>query len=265
MSARHHLVTCASLVVLFACSHASVNRPVGDSSGTVSVGGKDRTYVAHVPAGAANDSVALVLAFHGDGGNGADFRKSLQLETETGDEAIVIYPDAGKSQGGDASFDIDTQVDNPDVAFVDALLAKYAADYEITKVYALGHSRGAYFVNHLACYRGSKLAAIAAFSGGGPYAAPYSGGKLQCPDVPTAALVVNGLADDTVDPSEGQKSIDQWTRTLSCGAGTKLVDPSPCMTFDDCMKPVEDCKVPGLTHALWDQGVKTAWSFFKDQ
>lgn len=239
-----------------ACDKAGAT---GDFEETLEVAGKTRSYVIHIPTEAATKTVALVFAFHGDGGNGKSLRQSLKLEEQTKGEAIVVYPTA---DGG--SFDLEKQGDaNADIAFVDALITKLKAEHCITKVFATGFSRGAYFTNHLGCYRGAELAAIAAHGGGGPYSAPYQNGDLQCPSAPTASLVVHGLEDKSVAPSEGQKSIDQWSRTLSCASTSKASEPSPCVIYDGCSKPLEVCKVPGLGHSIWDKGIEKTWSFFK--
>lgn len=241
----------------------SKDGPTGDSQETITVGSASRSYFVHVPTTAATKSVALVFAFHGDGGNGKSFRDGLKLEAHTKDDAIVVYPDA---QGGGKSFDDLTQGEsNQDLALFDAILAKYQESHCITRTFAFGHSRGAYFTNHLACYRGSKLAAISAHSGGGPHAAPYKDAKLNCPDVPTASMVIHGQADREVAPSEGQKSLDQWSRTLKCQSTTKDVEPSPCVAYDGCTKPLESCQIPGLGHGLWDKAAETTWDFFTAQ
>lgn len=233
--------------------------PTGDLEEKITVNGKERSYYVHIPPEAANKTVALVFAFHGDGGNGKGLSQSLELEEQTKAEAILAYPTA---EGG--SFDLEKQGDqNADIAFFDALVKKLQDSHCITKVFATGFSRGAYFTNHLGCYRGDKLAAIAAHGGGGPYSAPYQGGKLQCPSPPTASLIVHGLDDKSVAPTEGQKSIDQWSRTLECEATTQGTEPSPCVAFDGCKKPLEVCKIPGLGHTVWDKGMETTWSFFK--
>ncbi len=235
----------------------------GDSQETLTVAGKQRSFAVHIPSSAATKSVALVFAFHGDGGNGKGFRDGLKLEEQTKDEAIVVYPDA---QGGNKSFDDLTAGEgNEDVLLFDAIAKKYADSHCISRIFALGNSRGAYFTNHLACYRGSKLAAIAAHSGGGPHAAPYKDAKLNCPDAPTASLIIHGLADKSVAPAEAQKSLDQWSRTLQCKGSTAPVEPSPCVAYEGCSKPLESCQIPGLGHALWDQAVATSWKFFKAQ
>ena len=230
----------------------------GDLEEKITVGGAERSYFVHIPVEAATKSVALVFAFHGDGGTGKNLRDGLGLEQHTKEEAIVVYPDAN---GG--SFDIDTQDGNPDIAFFDAIKQKLQASHCITRVFATGFSRGAYFTNHLGCYRGDQLAAIASHNGGGPYAAPYKDGNLQCPSAPPSALVVNGLADQTVAKTESEKSIAQWTRTLGCKQTTKDTIPKPCATFDGCTKPMEWCPIPGLGHAVWDAGMEKTWRFFK--
>lgn len=234
--------------------------PTGDAQETVQVNGVERSFFAHVPTAAANRSVALVFAYHGDGGKGESLRKSLKLEEQTQDLAIVIYPDA---RGG--SFDIDTQQGNPDVAFFDAVVERYRASHCITKVFATGFSRGGYFANHLACYRGDKLAGVASHGSGGPYAAPYANGDLQCPSAPTASLVVHGLDDKSVQVSEADKTIKQWTRTLGCSDKTSASAPEPCVEYNGCKRPLEVCKVPGLGHSVWDQGIAKTWSFFQSQ
>lgn len=232
--------------------------PTGDLQEKISVGGTERSYVVHIPAEAASKTVALVFAFHGDGDTGQGLRGALGLEQHTKEEAIVVYPDANGP-----SFDIDTQQGNPDIALFDAITAKLQASHCITRVFVTGFSRGAYFTNHLACYRGDQLGAIAAHSGGGPYAAPYKDGNLDCPAAPTSVFIVNGLADEVVAKSEPEKSIAHWTRVLGCRPNTTDSAPKPCATFNGCTKPVEWCPIPGLGHSPWGPGMEKTWAFFK--
>jgi polyhydroxybutyrate depolymerase len=119
--------------------------------------------------------------------------------------------------------------------------------------------------NQLACKRGERIRAVATHSGGGPYenAGTYDDtGHLQCPGKAVASLVVHGLSDSTVLPSEGQKSIEHWSFANRCSGGSSPSAPSACVSMNGCFQPVVACKVPGLGHAMWSEGKRLTWSFF---
>lgn len=237
-------------------------------SQTITVAGVTRTYELTLPKTYdGKRAYPLVLVFHGDGGDGAGIRSSFDLEAESGDGAIVAYPD-----GEGASWKLDdVSSATSDIAFVDALIASLEKTYcvEGARVLLTGYSSGAYFVNQAACRTKSKIRGIVTFAGGGPYgvdAAEFDAqGDLQCPAPPVPALQVHGQDDFSVAVTEGHKSRDHWRRVNECQSSTTATDPSPCVAYDGCKRPEVWCLVPGLGHTIWGGGMgeKVTWGFFR--
>ena len=247
------------------CGAANGMAKPGPVSGlVVTVGAVKRTYALTVPSGYdAYRGYPLVFNFHSGGRNGAGARDYFAFEKLAGDKAVFVYPDGEKG-----NWDLDTPAaQNKDIAFFDALLAEIEANLcvDTSRVFATGSSMGAYLTNQLGCRRGDVLRAIAPHAGGGPWetGGPYDAeGHVICAQKAPAAMIFIGLADTNVDPSEGEKSIVQWSWANGCNMQSLPAAPSPCVAFQGCAKPVISCKVPGVGHKIWDQGPKATWDFF---
>lgn len=245
------------------------DKPVGKTgvlAQRVPVFGKTRSYTLVVPPSlAAGISYPLVYVLHGHGGSGAQARTTLDLESVAGGRAIFVYPD-GLSGG----WDLDSPASkNADVALFDATLTITQSNYcvDLHRVFVTGFSNGAYMANQLGCRRGDRIRAVASHAGGGPYemAGEYDEqGNLLCKGKPVGSLVVHGAADHTVEPTEGQKSIDHWTHANRC-SGSAPTSLQGCMLHQGCANPVMSCKVPGLGHSVWPQAKQLTWSFFDQQ
>lgn len=226
--------------------------------------GKPRSFLLVVPAGYDPRSpYPVVFGLHGNGGTAAGVRGQLDLERAAAGRAIFVYPQA---LGGGWDLDGETGK-NRDVALFDSILLELHGSLCVDerRIFVTGFSNGAYMANQLGCRRGERIRAVASHAGGGPYenAGRYDEqGHLLCPGKSVASLVVHGLADNGVSPSEGQKSIDHWSFANRCGAGWSKVEPSPCLARSGCYQPVVACKVPGLGHAVWPEGKRLTWSFF---
>lgn len=226
--------------------------------------GKPRAYTLVVPAGyQPKTPYPVVFGLHGNGGSAAGVRASLDLERHAQGHAIFVYPEG---IGGGWDLDSDT-AKNRDVALFDAILLTLHQSLCVDerRVFVTGFSNGAYMANQLACRRGERIRAVATHAGGGPYenAGSYDDrGHLLCPGKAVASLVVHGLADTSVAPSEGQKSVDHWSFANRCSGGSSPSGPSACAAMNGCFQPVVACKVPGLGHAMWTEGKRLTWSFF---
>ncbi|MBX3221027.1 MAG: hypothetical protein KF795_10955 [Labilithrix sp.] len=247
-----------------ACGKAAAK--TGVLTERVPVFGKSRSYTLVVPAGYAPSlSYPLVYVLHGHGGNGAQARRAMDLESAAGGKALFLYPD-----GLGGGWDLDSPASkNADVALFDATLAITQSRYcvDLHRVFVAGFSNGAYMANQLGCRRGDRVRAVATHAGGGPYetAGEYDEhGNLLCKGGPVASLVVHGTSDGTVGLAEGQKSIEHWTRANRC-AGSAPSSPQGCVSYGGCQRPVTACKVPGLGHSLWAQAKHVTWAFFDAQ
>lgn len=147
-----------------------------------------RSAVLHLPAEASSRRLALVIAFHGWGSNGARF------ERETGFDALadhrgfaVLYPSSAGPHW---------QISGPatDVTFIGALLARTeaVACIDRSRVYATGLSNGAGMVARLACDTSLGLA------GAVPVAGVYEEREPCNPTRPVSLLEVHGTADAVV-------------------------------------------------------------------
>jgi polyhydroxybutyrate depolymerase len=228
----------------------------------LTVGGATRTYSIAVPADYdATRSYPVIFAFHGDGGDGASARGAFKLEATHGNEAILVYPD-----GLNRTWDLDTWDDatNPDIRFMDALVAAVKATYCAASFYAVGFSRGGFFANHVGCHRGNLFRAVSSHGGGGPYDATLKNfdaqGNLICPTKPVPALLVIGANDGLLNDSNFSRKY--WTFANGCQTAAAATDPSPCVAQQGCQKPVEWCQIPGLGHGIWQNAAETTWKFF---
>ena len=147
----------------------------GDHRFSVAAGGRERSYLVHVPP-AASGAPAVILNFHGGGGEARAHQKYVRMDALADREGfIVVYPfgtgrfreklltwNAGTCCGSAARDNVD------DVGFVRALLDDLAArtPYDRARVYATGLSNGAMMVYRLAAELPDRIAAIAPVAGG---------------------------------------------------------------------------------------------------
>jgi polyhydroxybutyrate depolymerase len=242
----------------------------GLSTRTLTADGAKRTYDVFVPDSYDNQrSFPLVFVFHGDGGDGANIRASFPLEAEAAGGAIFVYPD-GESQ----TWQIDTAPGLAhDIAFIDAIVPDLAATHCVDKkrLVPVGFSKGAYFVNMLACLAKTSFAGVVAHSGGGPFGVDGSGtdfdgsGNLICPRPPIAAMQIIGDADGLL--GDAQTARDYWKRLNTCKGTSTAFAPSPCVSFDGCdaARPEIYCEIPGMGHSIWSSAPKATWTFIKSR
>ena len=147
----------------------------------VEVDGLIRSFITVVPDDYdPNIPYKLVFGFHGRTSPNEEVRRYYDLEPYATD-TIFIYP-SGLSQG-DGTFNWSDSGDAAgalrDYTFFDALLGLHAQYYciNLDKVFAVGHSLGAYFVNALAAPEGVNCAGLP------PWAAPSSR-KIASPRLP---------------------------------------------------------------------------------
>ena len=163
---------------------------------------------------------ALVLAFHGHGGNMRHSARSFALH-ELWPEAMVVYPQGlptptplvdaeGKHSGWQIS--PGTQNDR-DLKFVDAMLESLRAERTIDpkRVYAMGHSNGGAFTYLLWARRPDAFAAFAPVA-----ATPGRGGR---PAKPAPAIHIAGAKDTLVKFAWQEQTIRFARRLNECEEG----------------------------------------------
>ena len=239
-----------SLLLLFSgfgCADASMNRSAtqptalgpGDHVRTLTVDGKSRSYLVHVPPGYDTaKSAPVVLVFHGAMTNGPMMVKFCGLN-KTADSAgfVAVYPN-GVGLGSSILFFNAGGVARPmgqstnDVKFVAELLDDLAKvmNVDALRVYATGMSNGGMMCYRLAAELSDRIAAIA----------PVSGTQAveECnPKRPVPVIHFHGT-DDTIVPFGGPnqrtpkslkfKSVDDttklWARLDGCPAEPTITD-----------------------------------------
>lgn len=203
----------------------------GVVNGTIVVGGVPRTYVRVVPASYdASRAYPLILAWHGRTGSAGGARQYFRLEAQTGDAAIIVYPQGLSVSADPNDTGWELTADGRDVALYDALTADTTAAYCIGRTYSIGHSFGGYMSNALACFRGGagpgQVRAIAPIAGGGPFGA--------CSGGPVSAVVIHGRTDGVVEFAQGEASRTAWRTAAGCDATEAAVAPSPCVEYAGC-------------------------------
>lgn len=242
----------------------------------ITVGGLARSYVLVVPGDYdAARRYPLVVAMHGDGGDGASMRAGFAVESASGAGALVAYP-SGRNQTWDLYAPADS---DQDVAFLEALVASLAARFSVdtSRVFATGFSSGAFMANQMACRRPALFRAIASHGGGAPSeprdptATTWDGtGFTRCAGQTTgvAALVVHGKDDGVVSWESGSYSAKYWSTVNGCGnarvPASGVLGALGCERWQGCpaTTPVTMCSVDGLGHTVWNEGVKATWAFF---
>jgi len=185
-------------IFLFTCSAFAQKELNFDIEGT-----KRRAVVYE--GDAKTRKAPVVFVFHGHGGNALVAQRRLNFHAAW-KEALVVYmegipgvkgitDEAGALNGWQKNPD---ELGDRDVKFFDEVLKRLAKDYKTDekRIYAVGHSNGARFVNVLWAMRGEKLAALCSVAG--------QGGLMISDAVPRSVWMSMGERDRLV-PAEGQK------------------------------------------------------------
>jgi polyhydroxybutyrate depolymerase len=173
---------------------------------TLASGGLERHYRLHVPPHLPRDgTAALILVFHGRGGDGAGMERLTGFSALADrNEFVVAYPDGfGRSwNDGRASAGSSAQRgDIDDVAFIATLIDTLMAQLRLDprRIFATGLSNGAAFSHYLAANLAPRIAAVASVAGG--LAWPFA--HRFAPTAPVSVLVMHGTADPLVPYNGG--------------------------------------------------------------
>jgi polyhydroxybutyrate depolymerase len=232
-------------------------------SGTqqIEVGGLSRAFILDLPGDYdRNESYPLVFGFHGRDFTAADFRgpEYGNLLSATGDEAILVHPDATAALG---AWDLESP---QDVVFFDAMLEALTEGLCVdeTRVFATGHSSGGYFTNLLGCQRGDVLRAIAPLAGAGPFGPDDAAPACERP---VSVMVIHAEDDEIVPFVNGEGSLDYWLGSDHCDPQSfQPVAPDPCVAYAGCASglAVRWCVYQG-GHDWPSFAAQGIWDFFK--
>ena len=214
----------------------------GETTMTIRIGGRNRTFLLHVPPSYTGaSSVPLVLDLHGLGSNSGQ-QAGLSGFRGKSDEAgfIVAWPQGvGNSWNafgccGTADF---FNIDDP--AFLRAVVARISqlGNINRSRVYITGLSNGGFMTHRMACVAADIFAAAA------PVSAPLNTSTATCrPTRPITVVAFHGLNDGIVPYGGGtfqsaQNSLTTWSSIDGCVGGRTVLDlpgPAMCETFETC-------------------------------
>lgn len=161
---------------------------VGNRTIKLTVGGRARTALLHMPKSLPGRALPLLIALHGAGGSGPEFADDSGLSTAADEDGFaVLYPSSFGPQWAISS--------SPrDVVFVAALLdqVEAMACIDPLRVSATGVSIGGGMAARIGCELSSRIAGLVLISGG------YRSLPACNPDRPISILEIHGTADTTV-------------------------------------------------------------------
>lgn len=238
--------------------------PVGQSTQTISSGGRVRTFHLYRPATVASPA-PLVVMLHGGFGSGSQAEGAYGWDAEAdAHHFLVAYPDgvdhAWNAGGGCCGTPAQSGVD--DSAFITAMVAQLRAEVSLdpARLYATGISNGGMLAYHLACT--TRL-----FAAIGPDSATELG-DCSAP-APLSVIHIHGTADHNIPygggPGDGPARIDgpavptvvsDWRATDHCAAPSQTVAAVVTTSIATCPagRAVELITVAGAGHQ-WPGGV----------
>jgi polyhydroxybutyrate depolymerase len=233
----------ALTVLAFGCASGATDLTVASADRIeIEVGGRSRSFLLHVPA-SVKESVPLLLAFHGGGGNAAGYQKSAGINRVANREGFAVaYPDGTGRRPGSRRFltwnagdccGRAQQEASDDVAFAVAVIEATAERIRINRdrVYATGHSNGAMMSYRVAAEAAEQFAAVA------PVAGSMNVSNFA-PTVPVAILHIHSVDDprahyqggqtktgrNTIQHYDVETRLDQWRVHNKCNADREKLD-----------------------------------------
>jgi len=186
----------AMLVIAVAsgCRDQGANGPSagcggGTTTQTITVDGRQRTYLLTLPITAATTPAPIVFDFPGLG----ESAKEEAAYSHLGEQAAARGWIGVTPQASGAAWTIPPLPGPNDVNFFSAMVADIVASHcgDVTRVFAAGISNGASFAGALACSSGVRLAGVGMVAGINAYA--------QCKTQPPLRVIgFNGTADPIV-------------------------------------------------------------------
>lgn len=203
------------------------------SFGTLTSGGRERTYTYWRPGGATRAAaVPLVVVLHGTlGGSDTIGRWSGFRELAEKERFAVCFPNGIGRSWRDGRVADEEQPAVDDVKFLDELLDKLLADgaVDVRRVYLAGMSSGGMMAQRYALTRPGRVAAIAVIAGS--LAKSLAEQKDVAPPVPI--ILFHGTRDSVV-PFEGGPIAQQYGEVLAARDGLKH-----WAEWNDCRKKLE--------------------------
>jgi poly(3-hydroxybutyrate) depolymerase len=222
-------------VLIFASIFSAIGAIAADGTGTITSGSISRTFNYHTPP-SASEGFPLMIMMHGDGGSGSSIASYCGMNAAADlSNFIVVYPDALNGSWNRYADNApgDLGLGNPnapdDVQYISDLIDHFCVTYNINakKVYASGHSAGAFMAYNLAISLNAKITAIAPVAGSLWGENNFLSNALTSNALKTPVYAVHGDADPTVgypDADNTPVAYGEWPLTgfsaANCGTTT---------------------------------------------
>ena len=254
-------------------------KPVQKQQMSVTVDGKKRTFLLHIPDAYKGDKpVPLVVDYHPVMGNGEGQYNGTTYKSQTDPEGVIsLYPDGTKSADSrkmGPGWNVGPCCsDDDDVKFSRAMIdaVKEIACIDPQRIYATGFSMGGGMSNHVACFMSDVFAAVAP---AGMDLNTTNSAKCN-PERPISVINFRGTNDGTCRYQGGDSGFNDglnflgakgtfefWKEKNGCtGSATK--NASGCDEYSNCRDGVKVvlCTKQGGGHEQGDG--KIGWPFLK--
>lgn len=194
----------------------------GNDEKTIPTEDGERSYRINIPRDyEISTPLPLVIGFHGNGSDGAEFQNYTGLPTLP---AITAFPDGDLNDGKRSWQGAPYASGADDVAFVSDLLDSIESEHciDLNRVYATGKSNGGGMVSVLACNLRDRFSAFAPVAG-----AYYPQSTEGCDySTPTPMLAIHGTGDATMHYEGGHRQgedypgvrewIQPWAEASGC-------------------------------------------------
>ncbi|WP_181274163.1 alpha/beta hydrolase family esterase [Brevibacterium oceani] len=197
----------------------------GNDERSITSGGKERSYRINIPRDYdASTPLPLVLGFHGNGSDGAEFQNYTGLPTLP---AITVFPDGDLNDGKRSWQGAPYASGADDVAFTADMLDSIESEHciDLNRVFATGKSNGGGMVSVLACHLRDRFSAFAPVAG-----AYYPQSTEDCDDkTPTPVLAIHGTGDETMHYEGGHRQgedypgVREWIQPWVDAAGCRVM------------------------------------------
>jgi len=230
---------------------------------TTTVDGVDRFYDMFVPTPYdAAKPHAVIFSYHGVNGTANTNQFQLDtLSTENAGFSINVAPQGWTSPEWAETHFVPFNLDASVVVF-EQVLDKLAAEYciDLNRVFVIGMSNGGQMAFHLGCLRSDRVRAVFPFGGrcfsyGPGICDPYHDAANQC-DGPVMVMSVMG-EDDVTRHADEEATVAGFAARQGCSMTKEPVTPAPCLGFTGCDAGAEvaTCRIPGLAHQIWKDGL----------
>ena len=145
------------------------NHASKDLGGSFVHDGMKREYIISIPKNYdRNKPTQLVYAFHGRTNTNYKVKNYYDLEQNSKQTTIFVYPESLKQKDGTNTWN-NKSTNLLDYEMFDALNNKISSEYCINpdRIFIVGHSLGGAYVNSLGCKKGNVLRGFVSLGGGG--------------------------------------------------------------------------------------------------